>query len=83
MKAKMRTYMVVEHFKEGCWETAYVRFHEKGRLLPNGLSYVNSWANKEKSVCYQLMQTTRPELFDVWFERWSDLVDFELIMVDP
>lgn len=74
--------MVVERFKDGCWDAAYDRFHTQGRLLPEGLTYVNSWPNKEQSICYQLMETERPELFQDWFTRWADLVEFEVVVVD-
>ena len=78
----MKKYMVVERFKDACWDDAYKRFHMEGRLLPDGLNYLNSWANQERSICYQLMETGSPELFDVWFSRWDDLVDFEVVPVD-
>lgn len=78
----MKKYMVVERFKDGCWDKAYERFHAKGRLLPNGLKYLNSWTNEELRVCYQLMETKSPELFELWFSRWQDLVDFELVPID-
>ncbi len=78
----MRRFMVVERFKAGCWDAVYVRFSERGRMLPEGLFYLNSWASREKQVCYQLMETERPELFAVWFACWDDLVDFELVEVD-
>lgn len=78
----MRKFMVVERFKDGCWETAYERFRTKGRLLPDGLNYLNSWANREKNICYQLMETKSPEIFEIWFDHWNDLVEFELVAVD-
>ena len=74
--------MVIERFKDGFWEAAYERFKLEGRLLPKGLNYLNSSANRDRSVCYQLMETASPELFDQWFFRWSDLVEFDLIPID-
>lgn len=82
MGRSMKMYMVIERFKFGCWDAAYERFHSKGRILPVGLYYLNSWANKDLSVCYQLMETNSPELFDQWFLYWSDLIEFELIPID-
>jgi hypothetical protein len=35
-------YMVVETFAPGCKEALYERFQQKGRMLPDGLSYVDS-----------------------------------------
>lgn len=78
----MKTYMVVERFKDGCFDAVYQRHAEHGRLLPDGLNYLNSWVNSETEVCFQLMETSHPELFQVWFEKWCDLVDFELFEID-
>lgn len=78
----MKQYMVVERFKDGCLERVYERFHTEGRLLPDSLNYLNSWVNRERSVCYQLMETKSPALFELWFSRWSDLIEFELVPVD-
>lgn len=78
----MKRFIVIERFKEGGWEAVYERFHREGRLLPDGLHYLNSWASRDRGICYQLMETSRPELFQIWFSRWSDLVDFDLIPID-
>lgn len=78
----MKQYMVIERFRDGCFDVAYERFHTKGRLLPAGLNYLNSWVSKNDHICFQLMETNTPALFDTWFERWSDLVDFEIIEID-
>lgn len=82
MDLNMKQYMVVERFKDGCWERAYARLHAEGRMLPEGLNYLNSWANREKQICYPLMETSDPGLFNLWFSRWIDLVEFELIPID-
>ena len=78
----MKKYMVIERFKHGCVDKCYERFEEKGRMLPEGLFYLNSWVNKQEGVCFQLMETNRPELFPVWFNCWEDLVDFQLCPLD-
>jgi hypothetical protein len=75
----MTTYMVIETFKEGCADAVYQRFHERGRLLPPGLLYIDSWREKNGNRCFQLMETTDPKLFHQWTRRWDDLVDFEVI----
>jgi hypothetical protein len=33
------------------------RFHAKGRMLPEGLAYLNSWLEKDGNRCFQLMET--------------------------
>lgn len=78
----MKKYMVIERFKAGCWDDVYQRYHASGRMLPDGLSYLNSWANREQNICYQLMETAAPDLFQQWIQRWSDLVDFEIVPLD-
>ena len=78
----MTKYMVIERFRPDCWDAVYQRFDDKGRMLPDGLHYLNSWANQERMVCYQLMETTSPDLFSVWFEHWTDLIDFEVVEID-
>ena len=74
--------MVIERFRPDCWDAVYQRFDDKGRMLPDGLHYLNSWATQERMVCYQLMETTSPDLFSVWFEHWTDLIDFEVVEID-
>lgn len=78
----MKKYMVVEKYKEGCFEKIYERYNSKGRLFPEGLSYLNSWVNKEKNICFQLMESNDLELFYEWFKNWEDFVDFELYPID-
>ena len=73
--------MVIEQFKGGNSEPVYQRFHERGRMLPEGLSYVDSWVDVNSGRCFQLMETENPQLFDTWIACWSDLVQFEVIPV--
>ena len=72
-------YMVIERFKPGKTEELYARFHAKGRMLPEGLEYINSWLTRDRSTCFQLMSTNTPALFEEWIRNWSDLTDFEII----
>ncbi|MCP5087503.1 MAG: DUF3303 domain-containing protein [Rhodobacteraceae bacterium] len=73
----MQKYMVIETFRPGCFDAVYDRFKQQGRLLPDGLKYLDSWVTADKSACYQLMQTDNPALFGDWIKAWDDLVDFE------
>lgn len=75
----MKRYMVVEHFAPGATARIYARFHEKGRMLPDGLVYVDSWLTEDGERCFQLMETDDPALFDLWTARWTDLVRFEIV----
>ena len=71
-------YMVIETFKGGA-DAVYARFHEKGRMLPDGLVYLDSWLTADRSRCYQLMRCDDLSLMDAWMAHWSDLVDFEVV----
>ncbi|MFL6589866.1 MAG: DUF3303 domain-containing protein [Chthoniobacterales bacterium] len=71
--------MVIEHFGPGARDKVYERARRKGRMLPDGLVYIDSWLEKEGNRCFQLMETDDPSLFAQWAENWSDLVRFEII----
>lgn len=74
--------MVVEKFKPGLMEKNYQVYNEKGRQFPAGLHYLNSWVNAEKNICFQLMESNDIKLFEQWFAKWEEFVDFELIPLD-
>jgi hypothetical protein len=78
----MKKYMVVERYKKGCFEQVYERYNSKGRMFPDGLHFLNSWVNKDKNICFQLMESNDDKLFYQWFEKWQDLVEFELFPID-
>lgn len=74
-------YMVIERFKPGKVKEMYTRFAEKGRMAPDGVTYVNSWIDEPVNICYQVMDSPTREKLDEWIDKWSDLVDFEVIPV--
>lgn len=74
-------FMVVEHFKDRDPAPVYKRFAEQGRLMPEGLSYVNSWIEVGMDRCFQVMETDDPALLQEWIKNWGDLVDFEVVPV--
>lgn len=43
-------YMVIETFDAGA-EAVYARFAEKGRMLPDGLHYIDSWVTIDRHQC--------------------------------
>lgn len=75
------TYMIIERYKPGMIKAIYQRFAEKGRMLPGGVSYINSWINEDVTICYQLMESDSVDKLQEWIECWNDLVDFEVIKV--
>ena len=74
-------YMVIESIKPDSVQLVYDRFHSKGRMLPDGLIYIDSWLENQGNRCFQLMKTSDVSLFDQWISHWSDLVDFEVILL--
>lgn len=79
----MKRYMVIETFHPGCKAAVYERFDAKGRMLPEGLVYLNSWLEEAGDRCFQLMETHDRSLFERWVANWKDLVSFEIIPIGP
>ena len=76
-------YMVIENYQEGRVEEIYRRFEQKGRMLPQGLEYLDSWVSADLGRCFQLMRCDDEKLLQAWIERWRDLIDFEVVPVSP
>lgn len=73
--------MVIETFTRGA-RPVYQRAAERGRMLPPGLVYVDSWIDERTlDCCFQLMETEDASLFDEWIASWSDLAEFEVVPV--
>jgi hypothetical protein len=74
-------YMVIEHFRNGEAAPVYRRFRERGRMAPEGLTYVSSWVDEDLSTCYQIMEAPDRSLLDEWMRHWADLIEFEVHLV--
>ena len=74
-------YMVIETFKSGMADKVYERFNDKGRALPDGLYYLDSWLSNDRTKCFQLMETDRFKLIEEWTVKWDDLIEFEIVSV--
>ena len=70
-------YIVIESFKDAV--AVYRRFRDRGRMAPDGLSYVNSWVTPDLKRCYQVMECADRSQLDAWMARWNDLVEFEVV----
>jgi hypothetical protein len=46
-------FMVIETFRNHGAEAVYRRFHEKGRMLPAGLKYIDSWVEVNHDRCFR------------------------------
>lgn len=75
-------YMVIERFHDGAMDKVYQRFESKGRMLPEGLHYIDSWLSRDANICFQIMATDHYDLFEQWFLNWNDLTDFEIYPIN-
>jgi len=74
-------YMVIETFRHGPGPV-YARAAERGRMLPAGVAYLDSWVDAERlDRCFQLMETDDRALIERWTARWDDLAEFEIVPV--
>jgi hypothetical protein len=75
-------YMVIEKYRYGPGPV-YERAAQRGRLLPEGLRYIDSWIADEPRLdrCFQLMEADDPALLEAWQARWADLTDFDIVPV--
>ncbi len=76
-------FMVIESFRNQDAKAVYRRFRDKGRLTPEGLTFVGSWVEADLGRCFQLMECDDVTLLQRWVAEWSDLVDFEIVPVVP
>ncbi len=74
-------FMVIERFKNRDAVSVYRRHREHGRMMPEGLTYLESWVEPNFDRCFQLMECDDPHLFRQWTARWQDLVEFEIVPV--
>jgi hypothetical protein len=75
-------FMVIETHKHGPGPV-YERVAERGRMLPEGLRYIDSWVVDDGRLdrCFQVMETDNAELLAAWQARWADLTDFDTFPV--
>src|SRR6188768_271663 len=76
-------FMVVEHFKPGSALGIYETVRSRGRQLPEGLRYVDSWVEVTFNRCFQLMECEDATLLQEWVLQWSefDFGTFEIVPV--
>lgn len=73
-------YMVIERFRHGPGPV-YERFRERGRMLPEGVVYLDSWVTADRGTCFQVMSCADRAALEEWMGRWGDLVEFEVFEV--
>jgi hypothetical protein len=77
-------FMVIERFKSDDMVPIYKRIEERGRQLPEGLTYVDSWIEVNFSRCFQLMECADARLLQEWVLAWRGTgASFEIVPVVP
>ena len=76
-------FMVIETFRNQDAKSVYRRFRVKGRLMPDGIAFVDSWVTADLSRCFHVMECEDITLLQRWAAEWSDLVQFEIVPVVP
>jgi hypothetical protein len=74
-------FMIIEKFRNRDAKPIYRRFLEKGRMMPDGLIYRESWIEANFERCFQLMECDDPALLQEWILEWQDLAEFEIVPV--
>lgn len=74
-------FMVIETFPHGI-DVVGARFRERGRMMPEGVSYVASWIDADGARCFQVMEAPDRAALSGWTRNWDDLVDFEVVLVE-
>lgn len=74
-------FMVVETFKDHNGKAVYERLRERGRQMPDGLKFMQSWVSADLGRCFQLMETDDVTLFQRWIAEWQDVMGFEVVPV--
>jgi hypothetical protein len=73
--------MVIETYRAG-HGPVYARAAAQGRMLPPGLTFIESWVDADRlDRCFQLMETEDRATFEPWIAAWADLVEFEIVPV--
>ena len=77
-------FMIIERFRDSDAVPAYKRVRDEGRMLPEGLRYVDSWVEANFSRCFQLMECDDLRLIQEWVLKWRGSgVAFEIVPVVP
>jgi len=73
-------FMVIERFRHGDARPVYRRL-DAGRGMPDGVTYIGSWVERDLKRCFQVMECADEEALRQWTQAWDDLVDFEILPV--
>ena len=76
-------FMVIETFRNQDAKAVYRKFRDKGRQMPEGVIFHHSWVSMDLGRCFQIMECDDVGLMQQWVSNWSDVVEFEILPVQP
>ncbi len=74
-------FIVIERFRNQNADAVYRRLREKGRMMPEGVSFIESWVTADLGRCFQLMEADDVAKLQEWVAQWLDLIEFEIAPV--
>jgi hypothetical protein len=74
-------FMVVERFRNQDAKAIYRRLRERGRMMPEGLTFVSSFVAADFSRCFQLIACEDIAPLQRWVAQWSDIIEFDIVPV--
>lgn len=75
-------FMIIERFRDDDMVPVYQRVRDRGRSIPDGLEYIDSWVEPNFSRCFQLMKCDDLTLLQAWILQWRGAgVTFEIVPV--
>jgi hypothetical protein len=75
-------FMVIEKFRDNDMVPIYQRLKSDGRMLPDGLQYIDSWVEPNFNRCFQLIECDDLRLFQEWALKWRESgVELEIVPV--
>ncbi|MEM9060949.1 MAG: DUF3303 family protein [Pseudomonadota bacterium] len=77
-------FMLIETFDGDDMLPIYKHIRDHGRMLPEGLTYVNSWIEPGFRRCFQIMECDDARLLQEWVLGFRGLgAHFEIVPVIP
>ena len=75
-------FMIIEQFGDNDMLPIYKRLRDEGRMIPEGLKYVDSWVDSNFGCCFQLMKCDDLRSLQQWILKWHGSgTSFEIVPV--
>lgn len=74
-------FMVIEDFRGRDPKLVYRRFRDRGRMMPEGLTFQHSWVAADMSRCFMIVEAADVSPLQRFAIEWLDLCSFEIVPV--